>query len=90
MNQNEECLRSWFLSQCGIVFRSWSIYKEYLNSIQNEEAAPRHVSLDFESDEDDGDDVNDKDNVAQIYFDPILIDILKGFNDDEEVLVVRS
>ena len=46
------------------------------------------MSLDLESDEDDGADVNDEDNVAQKYFDPVLVDILKRFNDDEEVLVI--
>lgn len=50
--------------------------------MQSEEAAPEHMSLDIESGGDDGDDVNDEDNVAQIYFDPALFDIPEGFNDD--------
>ncbi|KAJ8437069.1 hypothetical protein Cgig2_002036 [Carnegiea gigantea] len=82
------CFSNLSFWKCGILSHSRSIYEEYLDSIQNEEAAPKHVSLDFESDEDDGDDVNDKDNVAQIYFYPVPIYILKGFNDDEEVLVI--
>lgn len=47
--------------------------------MQSEEAAPEHMSLDIESGGDDGD---DGDNVAQIYFDPALVDIPEGFNDD--------
>ena len=39
--------------------------EEYLNTVQNEEATPKHVSLDLKSDEDiDDDDVDDEDNVT--------------------------
>ena len=63
------------------MFYSRCSYKEYINFIQNEEVAPEHLSLDLENDEDiNGDDVNDEDNVAQIYFDPYLIYIPEGFN----------
>jgi len=47
------------------MFRSRRTYEEYLNSIQNEEEAAEHLTLDLESDEDiDDDEVNDDDNVA--------------------------
>jgi len=59
-----------------------------LKSIQNEEALPEHLSLDFESDEDNDYDINDEDDVSQIYFDPILVAAPEGFNDDEEVLII--
>ena len=36
----------------------------------------------------DDDDLNNVDNVAQMYFDPDLVDISEGFNDDEELLVI--
>ena len=62
-----------------------------MNSIQNEEAVPEHLSLDLKSDEDiDDDDVNDEDNVAQMYFDLDLVDVPEWFNDDEEVLVIGN
>ena len=60
-----------------------------MNFVQNEDAASEHLTLDLVSDEDiDGDDVNDEDNVSQIYFDLDLVHIPEGFNDDEEVLVI--
>lgn len=73
------------------MFRSRRTYEDYLNSVQNEAAAPEHLTLDLENDEDiDDDDVNDDDNVAQMYFDPDLVDVPEGFNDDEEVLVIGN
>ena len=70
------------------MFRSRGTYEEYLKSIENEEPLHEHLCLDFESDEDDDYDINDEDDVSQIYFDPSLVAIPDGFNDDEEVLVV--
>ena len=73
------------------MFHSRCTYEEYLNFIQKEEATPEYLTLDLESDEDiDDNEVNDDNNVAQIYFYPYLVDIPKGFNDDEEVLVIGN
>jgi len=73
------------------MFHSRCTYEEYLNSIQNEEAAPEHLTLDLESDEDiDDDDVNDNNNLAQMYFDLNVVNIREGFNDDKEVLVIGN
>ena len=58
--------------------------------MQNEAAVLEHLTLDLEKDEDiDDDDVNNDDNVAQMYFDPDLVDMPEGFNDDGEVLVMK-
>ena len=70
------------------MFRSRRTYEDYLNSVQNEAAAPEHLTLDLENDEDiDDDDVNDDDKK---YFDPDLVDVPEGFNDNEEVLVIGN
>ena len=70
------------------MFRSRCTCKEYLKLIENEEPSLEHLCLDFESDEDDDYDISDEDDVSQIYFDPSLVAIPDGFNDDEEVLVI--
>jgi len=47
-----------------------------LNFVPNEEAATEHLTLDLESHEDiDDGEVNDDDNVVQMYFDPYLVDM---------------
>jgi len=70
------------------MFRSRCTYEEYLKSIQNEEASPEHLSLVFESDEGYDYNISDEDDMSQKYFDPSLLTVLEGFNNDEEVLII--
>ena len=70
------------------MFCSRCTYEDYLKSIQNEAPAPEDFILDDESDVETTDEVNDEDNTTETYIDPIIVLILEGFNDDEEVFVI--
>ena len=74
------------------MFRSWCTFDEYQNSLQNETAGPEEMILDdVDGDEDCANEVlneNNENNELMMDFDPSLVPILKGFNDDDEVLVI--
>jgi len=72
------------------MFRSRCTFDEYQNSLQNETAAPEVILDDVDGDEECANEVlneNDENNELLMDFDPSLVPILEGFNNDDEVLV---
>lgn len=76
------------------MFRSRRTFEEYQNSLQNETATPDNpLSDDINVDEDSTNEVlnkNNEDNELLMDFDPSLVPIPEGFNDDDEVLVIDA